>query len=244
MSRHQGMTNARDGSLQVHLLGLVDFDSCVKLQQHLVYDLSGQVDQRGVLLICEHPPVLTVGREGSQAHLHCEPRDLTARQMELKWLNRGGGCLPHVPGQLAIYPILPLQRLGFGMAKYRDAMESALLRVCEEARVVAWQQPSDPGIWCRSGQLGFLGAAVKTWISYHGAFLNVSPDLQWMQLCQVNSLQRRATSLSAERLRQVSMHAVRESVARRMAEAFGYHRYHIFTGHPLLHRTKKVVAYA
>lgn len=234
----------RDASLQVYLLGLVDFESCLKLQQHLVYELSGRTDRQGVLLICEHPPVLTIGREGSQSHVRCEPRDLVARQIDVRWLNRGGGCLVHVPGQLAIYPILPLQRIGLGLADYRQALESAMLAVCEESRVAAWQQASDPGIWCRSGQLGFVGAAVKSWISYHGAFLNVDPDLDWMQLCHVNSLHRRSSSLSAERLRQASMHAVRESVARRMAEAIGYHRYHLYTGHPLLRRTKKVIAYA
>lgn len=235
---------AGDSALQVYLLGLVDFESCLKLQQRLVYELSGRTDCQGALLICEHPPVLTIGREGSRAHLKCEPRDLLAREIDVRWLNRGGGCLVHVPGQLAIYPILPLQRLGMGLAAYRQALESTLLGVCEESRVVAWQQPSDPGIWCRSGQLGFVGAAVKSWISYHGAFLNVAPDLDWMQLCQVNSLNRRSSSMSAERLRQSSMHAVRESVARLLAAACGYQRYHVYTGHPLLRRTKKVIAYA
>ena len=234
----------RDSALQVHLLGLVDFESCLKLQQHLIYELSGRTDRQGTVLICEHPPLITIGREGSIAHLKCEPRDLVAREIAVRWLNRGGGCLVHVPGQLAIYPILPLQRLGMGLAAYRQALETTLLGVCEESRVVAWQQPSDPGIWCRSGQLGFLGAAVKSWISYHGAFLNVAPDLDWMQLCRVNSLDRRSSSMSAERLRQASMPAVRESVARLLAAACGYHRYHLYMGHPLLRRTKKVNAYA
>ena len=234
----------RSSSLEVYLLGLVDFESCLKLQQQLVDELANRTDQQGTLLICEHPPVLTIGRDGSRAHLRCEPRDLQARQIDVRWLNRGGGCLVHVPGQLAIYPILPLQRIGMGLADYRFALESALLGVCDEARVAAWPQAADPGIWCRSGQLGFVGAAVKSWISYHGAFLNVAPDLDWMHLCQMNSLQRRASSMSAEKLRQVSMPTVREGIARRLAEACGYHRYHLYTGHPLLRRTKKVIAYA
>lgn len=236
--------SAGDAALQIYLLGVVDFESCLKLQQHLVYDLSGRTDRQGTVLICEHPPLITIGREGSRAHLRCEPRDLEAREIDVRWLNRGGGCLVHVPGQLAIYPILPLQRIGMGLANYRQALETALLGVCEEARIAAWQQASDPGIWCRSGQIGFLGAAVKSWISYHGAFLNVAPDLDWMRLCDVNSLGRRSSSLSVERLRPTSMHGVRESVARLLAKACGYHRYHIYTGHPLLRRTKKVIEYA
>jgi lipoyl(octanoyl) transferase len=233
-----------NSSLEVYLLGLVDFESCLKLQQQLVYELSGREDRQGALLICEHPPLLTIGREGSRSHLRCEPAELQSRQIDVRWLNRGGGCLVHVPGQLAIYPILPLQRLGLGLEAYRSALESALLGVCEESKVVGWQQCSDPGIWCRGGQVGFVGAAIKSWISYHGAFLNVCPNLDWMQLCHSNSVQRRSTSLSAERMGAVSMHTVRESVARLLATACGYHRYHIYTGHASLRRTRKVIAYA
>jgi len=233
-----------ESSLEVYLLGLVDFESCLKLQQQLVYEISGRVDRQGALLICEHPPVLTIGRDGSRAHLRCEPRDLLARQIDVRWTNRGGGCLVHVPGQLAIYPILPLRRLGLGLEAYRSALDTTLLSACEESKVSGWQQPGETGIWCRGGQVGFIGAAIKSWISYHGAFLNVCPNLDWMQLCHSNSLHRRSTSLSTERMGAVSMHTVRESLARLLAQTCGYHRYHIYTGHPMLRRTRKVIAYA
>ena len=233
-----------DSSLEVYLLGLVDFESCLTLQQTLVDEIQGRCSQQGALLICEHPPILTVGREGSLSHLRCEPRDLQARQISVRWLNRGGGCVVHVPGQLAIYPILPLQQLGLGVEAYRKVLESTLIAACAEVKVTAFCQPEESGIWCRSGQVGYVGAAIKSWISYHGAFLNVCPNLDWMQLCYSNSIQRRASSLSAERMGTVSMHTVRESLARLLAEACGYHRYHIYTGHPLLRRTRKVIAYA
>ena len=226
------------------MLGVVDFESCLKLQQKLIDEASNRNDRQGTLLLCEHPPILTIGREGSQAHLRCEPKELLARQIEVRWMNRGGGCLVHVPGQLAIYPVLPLQRLGLGVETYRQILQRAILGACETCKVSAWQQPNETGIYCRSGQLGFIGAAIKSWISYHGAFLNVCPNLDWMQLCHCNSLHRRSTSLTAERMGSVSMHLVRECLARLLAQGCGYQRYHFYTGHPLLRRTRKVIAYA
>src|SRR5687767_7528881 len=87
-------------ALEVRLLGLVDFEAALFLQERLVYEIGGRDDTQGHLLICEHPPLITVGREGSRGHILVEPRDLVARQMEVRWLSRGGGCVAHAPGQL------------------------------------------------------------------------------------------------------------------------------------------------
>src|SRR4051812_20367886 len=87
-------------SLEVHLLGLVDFDSAVFLQEKLLYETSERNDTQGALLVCEHPPVVTIGREGSSSHILANSSELTARQIETRWVNRGGGSIMHAPGQL------------------------------------------------------------------------------------------------------------------------------------------------
>lgn len=243
-SAHSGPSGNRDSSLEVFLLGTVEFESALLLQQHLIFELSGQKGRQGALLICEHPPLITIGREGSRSQLNCDPRELAARQIDVRWINRGGGCLVHAPGQLAIYPILPMLRLGMGVDDYRQVLHQTLLETCSESRVSAWCQPSETGIWCRTGQVGFVGAAIKSWMSYHGMFLNVNPDMNWFQLCQLNTINRKASSLSAELLKPISMHSIRESVARLFAKECQYRRYHFYTGHPLLRRTRKVIAYA
>ena len=230
--------------LDVYLLGTVDFASAVTLQNQLLFEVRNQVDARGTLLLCEHSPVLTIGRAGSREHLLVEPHDLVARQVETHWVNRGGGCLIHSPGQLAIYPILPLQRLGLGLAAYRELLERTILEACRDARVDAWQQGDLPGVYARSGQLAYLGVAVKDWISYHGAFLNVRPDLVWQQVVQASPCEIRPSSLEAERLKPVSTASVREAIVRHLAANCGYSRYHVYTSHPELTRTRKVVAYS
>lgn len=231
-------------SLEVYLLGMVDFESSLDLQERLVYEISGRDDSQGILLVCEHPPVLTVGREGSRAHIRCEPAQLASRQLDVRWVNRGGGCLVHAPGQLAVYPILPLQRLGFGLAAYREALETAVLDVCAELLVPAFRHEHAAGVFSRSGQFAHLGVAVKSWVSYHGLFVDVCPAMDWIRMVDSTGRGERQTSLAAERVRPTAMHSVRESLIRNLAERCGYGRFHLYTGHPLLRRTRRVVAYA
>ena len=109
-----------DSALQVYLLGTVDFEAALTLQRRLVYQISGE-RSLAALILCEHPPLITVGRKGSRAHILCGPEELCARRWPIRWVNRGGGCLLHLPGQLAVYPILPLDRLGqIGRASCRE----------------------------------------------------------------------------------------------------------------------------
>lgn len=229
------------GSLEVYLLGVVEFDSALFLQERLVYEISGRDDTEGALLVCEHPPIVTVGREGSSTHILAEPRELAARQMDVRWLNRGGGCLIHAPGQLAVYPIVPLNRLGLGICDYRRVLEQSVVEMCRELRVVAEPRDSEPGVWCRCGQFTFLGMAVKSWVAYHGMFINVSLDLDLVRMVRSAAPGQRVTSLAAQRLRTISMHSVRSGIVRHLAARLGYDRHHLYTGHPLLRRTRRKV---
>jgi lipoate-protein ligase B len=231
-----------EGSLEVRLLGCVDFESALFLQERLVYELSGRDDRQGGLLLCEHPPLVTIGREGSRSDILVEPRELVARQMDVQWLNRGGGCYVHAPGQLAVYPILPLQRLGIGLDDYRTLLEESVIAMCREMRVPAWRFEDEAGVSCRLGQLAHVGIAVQSWIAHHGIFINVSPAMDLMRLVQANRTGQRVTSLAAQRERQTPMHVVRESIIRQLVSALGYERFHVYTGHPLLRRTHRTVA--
>ncbi len=232
-------------ALEVHLLGLVDFESALFLQERFVYEISGRQDRFGALLVCEHPPLLTIGREGSRADVRCESADLVSRQLEIRWINRGGGCIVHGPGQLAVYPIVPLDRLGFGLQQYRQCLEAAVVQTCQDLRIETNVSQSYPGISCRGGQFSTLGIAVKSWVAYHGLFVNVNPRLDLMRLAKPSQVEHRLTSLEAQRARTISMHSVRSRIIQHLAELLCYDQFHIHTGHPLLRRTRtKVYDYA
>jgi lipoyl(octanoyl) transferase len=230
-------------SLEVHLLGAVDFDSAVFLQERLLCEISERRDIQGGLLICEHPPIITIGREGSSSHILADEQELVSRQIDVRWVNRGGGCIVHSPGQLAVYPVVPLGRMRLGLDEYRARLERSVMDVCSELHIPAHRRGDKPGVWCRGGKFAELGIAVRSWVAYHGMHINVAPAIELLELVESRSAGSvdRVTSLAAARIRRVPMHAVREGIVRHVAGRLGYERYHVYTGHPLLKRTKRKV---
>ncbi|MBI3467566.1 MAG: lipoyl(octanoyl) transferase, partial [Planctomycetes bacterium] len=160
-----------------YLLGQVEFDTCLALQQRLVYEAGGRARRQVQVLVCEHSPLITIGRLGSRAHFRVDQHELDSRGLEVRWINRGGGCVVHGPGQLAIYPIVTLDRCGWTLGEYLRRLHAALRSLCGELRIQAETPPGRHGVWGRSGQLAAVGVAVKDWTSYHGLFLNVCQSL-------------------------------------------------------------------
>tara|TARA_B100000029_G_scaffold513399_2_gene612898 strand:+ start:125 stop:874 length:750 start_codon:yes stop_codon:yes gene_type:complete len=228
-------------SLEVYLLGRVELDAAIFLQQAWVEEISGRNDRLGALFLCEHPPVATIGREGRRSQLLANDRELQSRLMNLHWLNRGGGALIHSPGQLAAYPVLPLDRLGLGLGDFRVALEQAVIETCSELKVTATRDRRRPGVFCRTGQLAWIASATRHWVSHHGLFLNVAPAMHLQRLVARDPGGQPPSSLSAQCTRPISMHATREHLVRHLAAQFGYENWHLYTGHPMLTRNRKVV---
>lgn len=218
-----------------HLLGQVDFDTCLALQQRLVYEAGGTSRRQVQVLICEHPPLISIGRLGSRGHLQVDQQELESRRLEVRWTNRGGGCVVHAPGQLAIYPVVTLDRCGWTLGEYVRRLHAALLALYTELRIQAETPAGRHGAWGRSGQLAAVGIAVKDWTSYHGLFLNVCPSLELVRLVDSDPWGHAPmSSLVSERQQPVKMTSVREGIVRHLAAALGCERYHLHTGHPLL----------
>lgn len=225
-------------AVEAYLLGTVDFASCQALQQRLVYESTGRLDGQIALLICEHPAGISVGRQGSRSHIQLGSRELESRRWDVRWVNRGGGCVVHGPGQLGVYPIVPLEWHGWSVGEYLNRLQTGILGALAESRFVGQTHPGRFGIWGRNGQVVSFGAAVKSWVSYHGAFVNVTCPLQRFHGIETDPVERTPmSSLLVERQQPVRMTAVRESLVRRLSTTFGCERYHIYTGHPLLVRT-------
>jgi len=234
-----------DGTLEVHLLGLVDFDALLGLQEHQIYELSGRTDRLGTLFLCEHPPIVSMGREASRSHLLLDDVELARRELPVRWIARGGGAILHAPGQLAIYLQIPLRRLGLGLTEFRFLFETSLLALCQELKIPARRHPGETGIWSRNGQLGFFGAGVKSWITCQGMFLNIAIDPRLLHCVVSNPSGARSTSMQSQRLDPARMPFVREALVRHISTAFGYPSAEVSTGHPLLRRTlQKVLTHA
>jgi lipoyl(octanoyl) transferase len=246
-------------SFEAFLLGRIDFDVALTLQQRLVEQARERDDGQITLLLCEHPALITVGRGGSPGDVAMQSNMVRNRQIEVRWVNRGGGCLVHCPGQLAIYPIVPLRWHGLSVGEFLHRLQTGIIESLDDLNVPTRgmeeavakdlegqcppdrQPPPSPsctGIWGRTGQLAALGVAVRHWITYHGAYLNVCPPMGLFRLVQPDAARKTSmSSLVAERCGPVRMTGVRAALVRRLAERFGCERYHLYTGHPMLRRT-------
>jgi lipoyl(octanoyl) transferase len=234
----QGRSSA---ALEVYLLGTVDFDAAMFLQERLVDEIVGRDDRLGALIICEHPPIVTIGRDGRITDLPVDAGDFTSRMMEIRRVDRGGGTLVHAPGQIAAYPILPVERLGCGRVEFRNKLNDAILATAAEQRVTAHAIDNPLGTTCRCGQFSWVGASIRDGVSYHGLFLNVSPVMDTVRLVRSTIDRTKIASLSMQRMEPVPMHKVREALMRHLSDQFGYHETHPYTGHPLLKRTRRKV---
>ncbi len=273
-------------ALEAFLLGTVDFDVTIELQQQLVEEAYRRGDGQVTLLLCEHPTIITIGRNGSLADVATQSTPVRSGQIEVRWVNRGGGALLHCPGQLAVYPIVPLRWHGFAVPEFLDRFRAGLVESlgdlnvrcrsgvlplpdCHDAvSVTAGAQDARGGpryaIFGRTGQLAAFGVSIRHGISYCGAYLNVCPAMGWFRLVQndagcalgrvlartppgpaaargstpapVETGRMRTSCLMSERHGSVRMPAVRAALIRRLADAFGCDRYHLYTGHPLLRR--------
>jgi lipoyl(octanoyl) transferase len=231
---------AADGAptAQVHLLGPTLLDDLLALQQRLVYETSGRNDRTATILLCEHPPEITIGRQGSRCDVRLSDATLEREQIRVRWLNRGGGTLLHCPGQLAAYVILPLARFGYTVGDFLTRLQAGLEAVADEFHLQRAARPGRRGVWARGGQAMFMAAAVKSWISYFGAYIPVDPEDRWLHGAASDPIDgSEAVSLAAALRRPVRMQMVRQSAAAALSTALGCERYHLLTGHPLLART-------
>jgi lipoyl(octanoyl) transferase len=221
-------------TMETFLLGEVDYARCLALQQRLVGELSERTDGQIALLMCEHPPAVTIGRAGSPQQVWRQSGLLRNGQIATHWVNRGGPSLVHAPGQLAVYPIVPLRWHGISVGRYLERLQTATLGALEELGVPGRTLPGRFGIWGRTGQVAAIGISVRNWVTYHGVFLNVSPAMGLMRLVDPDPQTGPVSCLMAERGRPVRMSSARAAIVARLAEALGCPRYHMYTGHPWL----------
>jgi lipoyl(octanoyl) transferase len=230
---------------EIYLLGLVDFEDAQRLQRRLVYERGERAG--GALVLCEHPPTITVGRSGSRFHIRPDDDELRERGLRVHWVNRGGGCLLHLPGQLAGYLTLPLQPMGLTLRGYLDHLHEAMIGLLGEFDLPGTCRADAFGVFLGTARVASVGVAVNRWITYYGFTLNVGTYLEPFELLDEpgpDQSRIRQTSMEARRQRPAPMAKVREALIRRLELAYGLEEHVLFTDHPLIRRRARFHAYA
>jgi lipoyl(octanoyl) transferase len=223
-----------DLSLRVYMLGMVDFETALRLQRRLHFEVCENRTQ-AALMLCEHPPAISVGRLGSHAHIHLSAEEVVPRRLPVRWVNRGGGCILHLPGQLAFYPIVPLDRLGLNVADYLRRLGEAFLDLTTDISLRAPASADDTGLRVGGRLVGAFGIAVRDWVTSFGAYLNIQPPLDLYRYVQATPAGREPmTSLECERRGPVRPAMVRQRLLEHFQARFGFTRVSLFTDHPAL----------
>jgi lipoate-protein ligase B len=227
--------------LHAYLVGRLPFDEWLALQRRLVYEVSGE-RSTGIIVLCEHPCGISIGRSGSAADVVWEREDLESRSWPVHWVNRGGGSLLSAPGQLACYPIVALDHLKLNVQDYLDRLHhvvrSALLAVDVPAEVRA----SSPGVWVGERRIAHVGVAVRDWVTSFGCAVNVDPDLKLFRYVHCDGDTRSMTSAERERRGKVRAAAIRQRLLAEFVQQFGFDRLALFHHHPALTEKARVHA--
>jgi lipoyl(octanoyl) transferase len=179
-----------------------------------------------VLLLCEHPHVITQGRNGKREHLLASEHVLRQKGVEFHTTDRGGDITYHGPGQIVGYPILNLGAIRRDVVWYVRMLEEAMIRATAEFGVAAERVAGKTGIWVKNGnaeeKLAAIGVHISRWVTSHGFAYNVSTDLRYFDLivpCGIAGC--KATSLEKLLGDSVKRKDVAPQIAQHLGEVFG-----------------------
>lgn len=206
-------------------LGPIGYAAAFDLQRDLVEARKAQLIP-DVLLLCEHPHVITLGRNGKRENLRASKYLLKRMNVEFHSTDRGGDITYHGPGQIVGYPILDLAQHRRDVRWYVDSLEELMICASADFGVAAKRREGCRGVWVDtpSGEekLAALGVHLSRWVTSHGFAYNVSTDLRFYDLivpCGI--VGKGVTSLERFLNRPIAPSDVSPRLAARFAEVFG-----------------------
>jgi len=174
---------------QLRRFGRVFYPAGLRMQKALAEHVSGE-DRPDQLVILEHDPVFTLGRNATPADIHMSDDFLKAQGVSVHRTDRGGEVTYHGPGQIVAYPICNLRGGREDVGRLVRGLEETMIRTARDFGVVADRLPGAPGIWVDTPRgpekLGAIGLHLSRWISTHGIAFNVRPNLdhfRWITPC-------------------------------------------------------------
>ena len=156
-------------NLKVKKLGLQDYKKTWASMMNTV--LSKSEDDQDEVWLLEHPPVLTLGLGGEDQHM------LSPGNIPVVKSDRGGQATYHGPGQLVVYFMLNLKRLGWGPKRLINELEELIINLFKEYGIKSSRMPGAPGVYIDGEKIASIGLKIKRGFSYHGISLNIDMDL-------------------------------------------------------------------
>jgi lipoyl(octanoyl) transferase len=207
-------------------LGRVEYAEASALQKRLVTARKASLIP-DVLLLCEHPHVITLGRNGKREHLLASESLLQQMGVHFFATDRGGDITYHGPGQIVGYPILQLGEIRRDLVWYVRQLEEVMIRASAEFGIGAGRESGKTGVWVPADgpvkeKLAAIGVHVSRWVTSHGFAYNVSTEMRYFDLivpCGIAG--HKPTSLERLLGRAVQREEVAEKIARNFGNVFG-----------------------
>ncbi len=168
--------------LEVVGLGRVPYAEALELQRRLASERIEKRRKNDLLLLVEHPPVVTLGRGFHPEHLSTPRAALEAKGIEVHEIERGGDVTFHGPGQLVGYPIFDLTEHRTDLHWFLRQLEQALIVALEQLGIAARRRERYTGVWVQDRKIASIGIHVRQWVTWHGFALNVTTDLSYFDL--------------------------------------------------------------
>jgi lipoyl(octanoyl) transferase len=218
-----GQVGSANRALDVRRLGLMPYADALAMQRALVEDRrAGKVGD--LLLLVEHPHVLTLGvrGDGGRSHILATDEALAARGIDVHETGRGGDITYHGPGQIVGYPIIDLRPDRCDVHRYVRDLEEVLMRTAAGYGLVAGRVEGLTGVWVGREKLAAIGVRIGRWITSHGFALNVTTDLDCFTLivpCGITD--RGVTSLARLLGRDIDRRDVEDRIVGHFCDVFG-----------------------
>jgi lipoyl(octanoyl) transferase len=208
--------------LQVRRLGTVSYPEALAMQRALVEDRRAE-RVGDLLLLLEHPPVITLGvkGDGGRSNVVATVERLAELGISVEETGRGGDVTYHGPGQIVGYPIVDLRPDRQDVHRYVRDLEDVMIRTCADYGLQAERVKGLTGAWIGAQKIGAIGVRISRWITSHGFAFNVSTRLDHFQLivpCGIAD--RGVTSLESATGRSIALDEVQERIAHHFGDVF------------------------
>lgn len=216
-----------------YLLGAIPWPSLELAQRRLNYDITGDSRQLAAIF-CDHSPGITIGRAGSRSQIRLTDEKLRARGWPIRWMPHGGGVMLHLPGQVACYPQLHLDRFGLTPGAYVQLLAEVVQDLLKRYQLVAEIDPEQLVLRVRGRVIAAVGVAIRSQVTSFGFVLNVCPDLECFREVQIGGDTKPMTSLQRECPQwRARVPTVRGQLLELLANRLGLGPWSIFHHHPL-----------
>jgi lipoyl(octanoyl) transferase len=188
--------NTANKDVKVIDLGLIDYKECWDYQEKLFNSIielkienrksNQNIPTTNYLILCEHPPVYTLGKSGDLSNLLLNDDELETKGIDFYKINRGGDITFHGPGQLVMYPIFDLDNFFTDIHRYLRFLEEAVIKVCAHFQLQTGRYDGFTGVWLdtdneNARKICAMGVKCSRWVTMHGIAFNIKTDLNYFK---------------------------------------------------------------